>query len=345
MEQVEAAGLLRRQTRPQKKGTRKEISDLVENLGYSPLAITRAAAAISIGGWSVQEYTDMFERYKLEGEAVSITTTWILVLLMKKREQKLVNRERRRKAKQDGKPRVAKVSKQENDPYSFTMDLLSLMCLLDPHELPQRLLSGEDPANFTMAMSLLRAFRLVDMQRSGEFSLSSQVGDAVITWLQQEDMEAEFRRQARKLLADALDREYTSYEDVEYYQQLKPHAAMLTADSGTVEDADEASHLRTIREYENLDEHTSSDKVRDRIKDLLDLKKQRCHTIDELHRIAAGLQGPRGPSGPRGPQGVPGEAGPRGPQGPSGPAAPVAAPKLSLQRKSPPESSSFFRPD
>jgi Arc/MetJ-type ribon-helix-helix transcriptional regulator len=305
MTRKEAAGLLRRQMRPQKKGTRKEISDLIDKLECSPLTITRAAAAISIGGLSVQEYTDMFEGDELKGETASTRTARILFQLMTKREKELVNRERRRQAEQDGKPREAKAPEKQNEPSSFAMGLLSLMCLLDPHELPRRLLSGEDPADFTMAMSLLRAFRLVDMQRSGEFSLASQVRDAVRAWLEQEDMEAEFRRQARALLADALNRDYTSYEDFEYYQQLKPHVATLVANPGPVEEGSEdASHLRTIQEYESLDERASSAGVRRRIQQLQDLSGQRNHIIDELHRIAAGLQGPQGPPGPPGPRGL-----------------------------------------
>ncbi|KIW89816.1 uncharacterized protein Z519_09245 [Cladophialophora bantiana CBS 173.52] len=279
----QAARLLRKHVQPREKNASKEISELMKELELSPLEITRAAVAISNGCLSIQEYTERFKRDN-DDKTVSTRTTQILFKLIESREEELVKREKRRQGELTGESRKARASEQDA-PSTFTMDILSLMCFLDPHELPRRLLLGQDPLNFTMAMSILKSFRLVEMQRSGEFSLASQVRDAARARLQLQDTEAEFRKQALALVAGALNREYRDYEELEYYHSLLPHAdAVLDAYKEREPDEDDSHSLNIVRCYQHAasiqNPPGSPDEVERRIQRLKGLMRRRLADLD-----------------------------------------------------------------
>ena len=163
---------------------------LLDVLGYIPLAITQAAAFIKRNRMTVQGYLAALEKDKQHmtdylsqelqdprrprGFSDSVFRTWNLSF-----DQILVQ-----------EPQTAK--------------LLSLIAMLDPQRIPEKLLRRpvERDVDFRMAIGTLNGFALITSQIGGEiYAIHPLVQASVHYWLEQRSEKAGYASQALQLLA------------------------------------------------------------------------------------------------------------------------------------------------
>ncbi|KAE8454609.1 hypothetical protein EG329_000232 [Mollisiaceae sp. DMI_Dod_QoI] len=187
-------------------------SELLELLGYLPLAITQAAAYISENSISVEEYLEVFHTNDSEIQDLlsedlpdhrrespsSVIRTW------------KVSFDQIRKQK----PRAA--------------EILSLMAMLDRQGIPKTLLrkDGEPGVEFTTAFGTLQAFSLVTAEKGGEsFEIHRLVQVSTQKWLELHRETAKWQRESLKILAAAFPSgDYGTWAKCE---SLSPHAQVV----------------------------------------------------------------------------------------------------------------------
>jgi len=164
---------------------------LLDILGYIPLAITQAAALIKRNRWTVQGYLTAIEKdnqnfVKLLSKELqdprrsgnspsSVFRTWKLSF-----DQILAQ-----------EPRTAR--------------MLSLIAMLDPPRIPEKLMrfSYEEEVDFRMAVGTLIGFALISQEIGGEsYAIHPLVRASVHYWLEQRNEKADYTGQALQLLAE-----------------------------------------------------------------------------------------------------------------------------------------------
>ena len=196
---------------------------LLEILGCMPLAITQAAAFIKRTEMTVQDYLAALEKDKQNlkdflikdlqdhrrqpGFPNSIFRTWELSF--------------KQIFKQD--PPAAK--------------LLSVIAMLDPQRIPQKLLerSVERDIDFWTAIGTLVGFALITKELEGEtYTIHSLVQTSVHYWLEQRNEKMDYMRQALQLLAE----EFPSgeHENKETCELMLAHAQAVLRNDCALED-------------------------------------------------------------------------------------------------------------
>ena len=184
---------------------------LLETLGCIPLAITQAAAFIKRTTMTVQDYRAALEKDQQNlkdflskdlqdprrplGFPNSVFRTWELSF--------------KQILKQD--PVAAK--------------LLSLIAMLDPQRIPQKLLkcSVEKDTDFWMAIGTLNGFAFITKELEGEtYTIHPLVQASVHYWLDQTGEKRDYTRQALHLLTDEFPND--EYENQVTYDLLLAHA-------------------------------------------------------------------------------------------------------------------------
>ena len=184
---------------------------LLDVLGYIPLAITQAAAFIKRNRVSVQGYLAVLEKdnqtltdylsqdlqdpRRPHSVPISVFRTWKLSF-----DQILVQ-----------EPQTAK--------------LLSLIAMLDPQRIPERLLQPlfERDVDFRIAISTLAGFALISQDSGREmYTIHPLVQASVHYWLEQRGEKADYASQALQLLAKEFPN--GEHEHKERCESLLAHA-------------------------------------------------------------------------------------------------------------------------
>ena len=164
---------------------------LLDVLGYIPLAITQAAAFINRNRWTLQGYLAALEKDKQN------LTDYLTQELQDPRRPR-------------GFPnsvfRTWKLSFDHilaQEPKAAT--LLSLIAMLDPQRIPEKLLRrpAEREVDFRMAIGTLDGFALISQEIRGEtYAIHPLVQASVHYWLEQSSEKADYAGQALQLLAE-----------------------------------------------------------------------------------------------------------------------------------------------
>jgi pentatricopeptide repeat protein len=192
----------------------EDASELLHTLEFLPLAITQAAAFIRENVISLAEYMKLLRKSdshlsELLNEDIpdsrrvnqaehSVFRTW-QISFNHIREQK---------------PRAA--------------ELLSLMAVLDRHEIPKWLLyrENESEVEFITALGVLKAFSLIAAEKEGEaFAMHRLVQLSTQRWLDIQDEKDKWQEQALELLAEKFPT--SRYENWKICEALSPHAQVV----------------------------------------------------------------------------------------------------------------------
>lgn len=187
---------------------------LLNILGYIPLAITQAAAFIKRNKWTIRCYLTALERNKQNltdhlsqelqdsrrprGFSNSVFRTWKLSF-----DQILAQ-----------EPQTAK--------------LLSLVAMLDPQRIPEKLLRWmfEREIDFSMAIGTLDGFALISRESNAEmYAIHPLVQASVHYWLEQRSEKADYISQALRLLKNEFPN--PEYENKEMCELLTHAQAVL----------------------------------------------------------------------------------------------------------------------
>ncbi|KAI9766209.1 MAG: hypothetical protein M1839_005011 [Geoglossum umbratile] len=190
---LEAEGLLWSKVGQEGSLDKAKASELLEVLGYLPLAITQAAAYISENNTTIEEYLEAFSAEDSEMQDLlsedlpdlrrdfesqtSVVRTW-KVSFDQIREQK---------------PRAA--------------EILSLMACFDRQGIPKALLhrDGERGNEFTTALGALQAFSLVAVEKGGtSFEIHRLAKVSTQRWLELQGETTKWREEALKVLTAAF---------------------------------------------------------------------------------------------------------------------------------------------
>ena len=166
------------------------IGRLLDVLGYIPLAITQAAAFINRNRSTLQGYLGALEKDKQ-----NLTDYLSQELHDPRRPRGFPN-----SVFQTWKLSFDHILAQE--PKAAT--LLSLIAMLDPQRIPEKLLRplAEREVDFRMAIGTLDGFALISQEIGGEtYAIHPLVQASVYYWLEQSSEKADYAGQALQLLA------------------------------------------------------------------------------------------------------------------------------------------------
>ncbi len=167
------------------------IERLLDVLGSIPLAITQAAAFIHRNRWTVQGYLAALEKDKQ-----NLTDHLSQELQDPRRPRGFPNSVFR-----TWKLSFDQILTQEPQ----TAKLLSLIAMLDPQRIPEKLLRrpAERDVDFRMAIGTLDGFALISQEIGGEtYAIHPLVQASVHYWLEQRSEKADYAGQALQLLAE-----------------------------------------------------------------------------------------------------------------------------------------------
>ena len=187
------------------------IERLLDVLGYIPLAITQAAAFVNRNRWTIQGYTAALEKDKQN--------------LTDHLSQELQD-PRRRRGFPNSVFRTWKLSFDQilvQQPQSA--ELLSLMAMLDPQRIPEKLLRqpAKRDVDFRMAIGTLDGFALISQEIGGEtYAIHPLVQASVHYWLEQRNEKVDYAGQALQLLAEEFPN--GNHEHKETCESLLSHA-------------------------------------------------------------------------------------------------------------------------
>jgi hypothetical protein len=169
-------------------------SELLEVLGYLPLAITQAAAYISENSITVEEYLN----------AICAEDSEIQDLL----SEELPDLRRNQGSQKNSVIRTWKVSfDQIRKQKPRAADMLSLMAVLDRQGIPKTLLcrDGERGTEFITALGTLQAFSLVVTEKGrASFEIHRLVQVSTQRWLELQGETTKWQEEALKVLTAAF---------------------------------------------------------------------------------------------------------------------------------------------
>ncbi len=184
---------------------------LLDVLGCIPLAITQAAAFINRNRWTVQGYLAALEKDKQ-----NLTDHLSQELQDPRRPRGFPNSVFR-----TWKLSFDQILTQEPQ----TAKLLSLIAMLDPQRIPEKLLrrSAERDVDFRMAIGTLDGFALISQEIGGEtYAIHPLVQVSVHYWLEQRSEKADYAGQALQLLAEEFPN--GEHEHKETCESMLAHA-------------------------------------------------------------------------------------------------------------------------
>ena len=196
---------------------------LLDILGYNPLAITQAAAFINRNQINIQTYLADLERDKQN--------------LADYLSQELQD-PRRPRGYPNSVFRTWKLSFDQilqQEPQ--TARLLSLMAMLDPQRIPEKLLRplAEREVDFRMAIGTLNGFSLISQEVGGEiYAIHPLVQASVHYWLEQKSQKADCAGEALQLLAKEFPVGF-KHEHKETCESMLAHAQAVLCHECTSE--------------------------------------------------------------------------------------------------------------
>ncbi len=198
------------------------IERLLDVLGFIPLAITQAAAFINRNRWTVQGYLAALEKDKQN------MTDYLSQELQDHRRPRGFPNSVFRTWKLSFDHILAQEPK--------TAKLLSLMAMLDPQRIPERLLRplAERDVDFRMAIGTLDGFALISQVIGGEiYAIHPLVQASVHYWLEQRSEKADYAGQALQLLAEEFPN--GEHEHKETCESMLAHAQAVLCHKYTSE--------------------------------------------------------------------------------------------------------------
>jgi tetratricopeptide (TPR) repeat protein len=219
MDRPEAESLLWSKVPPDYILDRVRSSELLELLGYLPLAITQAAAYISENSISVEDYVKAFQAADSEMQDLLSVD-----LPDHRRDFEM------RSDMQNSVIRTWKVSfDQIRNQKPRAAEILSLMAVLDRQGIPKMLIrrDGERGTEFTTALGVLQAFSLVGAEKGGEsFKMHRLVQISTQRWLRLHGEMDKWRVEALQVLSELFPPD--NYENWAACEALTPHVQVVT---------------------------------------------------------------------------------------------------------------------
>jgi tetratricopeptide (TPR) repeat protein len=214
MNYTDAERLLRSKVGNSDESEDSSVKELLEILGYLPLALTQASAFINENDITVTEYLTEIKRNDAQVQEIlsmdhgdhrrysesgsSVLSTWKLSF-----EQ---------------------ISKQQ----PLAAEILSLMAVMDLYSVPKYLVIEPD-ANFsqtTSAFGTLKAFSLITAVKAGkEFEMHCLIQISVRHWLEIQNNLSGFQRSALRILSEHFP--VGDFENWRKCEQLYPHAQLV----------------------------------------------------------------------------------------------------------------------
>jgi tetratricopeptide (TPR) repeat protein len=218
MDRPEAESLLWSKVPPDYILDRVRSSELLELLGYLPLAITQAAAYISENNISVEDYVKAFQAADSEMQDLLSVD-----LPDHRRDFEM------RSDMQNSVIRTWKVSfDQIRNQKPRAAEILSLMAVLDRQGIPKMLIrrDGERGTDFTTALGVLQAFSLVGAEKGGEsFKMHRLVQISTQRWLRLHGEITKWRVEALQVLSELFPTD--DYGNWAACEALTPHVQVV----------------------------------------------------------------------------------------------------------------------
>ena len=196
---------------------------LLDVLGYIPLAITQAAAFIKRNRMTVQGYLAALEKDKQ-----NLTDHLSQELQDHRRPRGFPNSVFR-----TWKLSFDRILTQQPQ----TARLLSLIAMLDPQQIPEKLLrrSAERDVDFRMAIGTLKGFALISQEIGGEkYTIHPLVQVSVHYWLEQRSQKVDYAGQALQLVAKEFPD--GNFEHRETCKSMLTHAQAVLCHKCILED-------------------------------------------------------------------------------------------------------------
>jgi tetratricopeptide (TPR) repeat protein len=215
MTKLEAERLLWSRVAEEGSLDKTKSSELLEVLGYLPLAITQAAAYISENNITVEEYV----------EAICAEDSEIQDLLTEDLPDLRRDFESQSSVIRTWKVSFDQIRKQK----PRAAEILSLMAVLDQQGIPKMLLykDGERGIEFTTALGMLQAFSLVTVEKGGaNLEIHRLVQVSIQRWLELQSEIAKWQEEALKVLTAAFPS--GNYGTWITCKALSPHAQAVT---------------------------------------------------------------------------------------------------------------------
>ena len=215
MAEPEAEKLLWSKVAQEKSLDKTKSSELLEVLGYLPLAITQAAAYIRHNSITIEEYL----------KVIRIDDSEIQDLLSEDLPDLRRDFESQNSVIRSWKVSFDQIRKQK----PRAAEILSLMAVLDRQGIPKALLlrDGERRTEFTTALGMLQAFSLVTSEKGGvSFEIHRLVQVSTQRWLELQGETARWQEEALKILTVAFPSgDYGTWVTCE---TLFPHVQAVT---------------------------------------------------------------------------------------------------------------------
>jgi tetratricopeptide (TPR) repeat protein len=282
MANQEADDLLRLTVPLQSGSDEGESNELLDALGYLPLAITQAAAFINENNITVAECLEAFHANDSE----------LLELLSQDLGDSRRDLEIQNSIVRTWKLSFDQISRQK----PRAAELLSLMSVLDRQGIPKTLLckDNERGIEFTTALGTLQAFSLIGIEKGGtNYEIHRLVQLSTQNWLELQDTKARWQDEALELLAERFPSgEYGTWNECEV---LSPHAQVAIGYMSTTR-----SHL--LQHAKLLDSLARYDKTQgrysiscSRLTKLLDIReaelgKKHPDTLTSMNNLAEVLE-------------------------------------------------------
>jgi tetratricopeptide (TPR) repeat protein len=219
MDDLEAECLLWSKVPPDCILDKARSSELLELLGYLPLAITQASAYINENCILVEDYLEVFQAADSEMQDL------LSVELPDHRRDFEMRSGMQNSVIRTWKVSFDQISKQK----PRAAEILSLMAVLDRQGIPKMLLQrhGERITEFTTALGTLLAFSLVTAEKGGDnFKMHRLVQVSTQRWLELHGETTKWREEALKVLSEAFPS--NKYKNWTTCEALAPHVQVVT---------------------------------------------------------------------------------------------------------------------
>ncbi|KAI9869294.1 MAG: hypothetical protein M1813_000083 [Trichoglossum hirsutum] len=210
----EAECLLRSKLPPDHEWREVETAELLNALGYLPLAITQAAAFISENSLTLAEYI----------ETLQASDSDMTDLLSENLHDPRRDRDTQSSVVRTWKLSFDQIRKQK----PRAAQILSLMAVLDRHGVPKSLLRREDEKRieFTTALGTLQAFSLIVAEKGGEALVMHRLVQlSTLNWLKSQNRTEVCQEEALELLSEKFPN--GEHNNWKICGTLSPHAQVV----------------------------------------------------------------------------------------------------------------------
>ena len=192
-----------------------EVSELLGNLEYLPLAITQAASYINEEGVTIKRYLELLRPGNADSK----------VLLEQDYYDSRRHPDIQNSVFQTWKMSFDQIQRQT----PRVVEILSLMSMLDKQSIPARLLQGEEETAvvFDKALGTLKNFSLVQEEKTQQtYSIHRLVQLSMRWWLEREKVLTKWQEEALDVLVEHCPSS-DSVEDWKAWESIIPHITIV----------------------------------------------------------------------------------------------------------------------